>query len=47
MEYLYQSGLNYYFSGGSLIVSNSSCYDSFTNKQLIVKISLDIQINCG
>lgn len=47
MQYLYQNGLNYYFSGGKLIVSNSSCYDSFTNKQLILKIGLDIQINCG
>jgi len=47
LEYLYQSGLNYYFSGGNLIISNSSCYDNFTNKRLNVKIGLDVQINCG
>lgn len=47
LQYLYQNGLNYYLSGGNLIVSNSSCYDNFTNKQLNLSIGLDIQINCG
>ena len=45
--YLYEDGLNYYISGGELIVSNSTCYDDFTNKRLIIKIGLDVQINCG
>jgi hypothetical protein len=45
--YLYENGLNYYISGGELIVSNSTCYDDFTNKRLIIKIGLDVQINCG
>ena len=47
LEYLYQNGLNYYFVGGTLIISNSSCYDNFTNKQLNLNIGLNIQINCG
>jgi hypothetical protein len=47
LQYLYQNGLNYYLSGGNLIVSNSACYDNFTNKQLNLSIGLDIQINCG
>jgi hypothetical protein len=44
---LYQYGLNYYFAGNSLIVSNSTCYDDFTNKTLYLNIGIDIQINCG
>jgi hypothetical protein len=44
---IYQYGLNYYISGGNLIVSNSSCYDNFTNKQLKLYIGLDIKINCN
>jgi len=47
LEYLYQNGLNYSFVGGTLIISNSSCYDNFTNKQLNLNIGLNIQINCG
>jgi hypothetical protein len=47
LQYLYQYGLNYYFSGGVLTISNSSCYDNFTNKQLNLYIGLDLQINCG
>jgi hypothetical protein len=47
LENLYQYGLNYYLSGGNLIVSNSSCYNNFTNKQIKLYIGLDVQINCG
>jgi hypothetical protein len=47
LQYLYQYGLNYYLNGGTLTVSNSSCYDNFTNKQLKLFIGLDIQINCN
>lgn len=44
---LYQYGLNYYFIGSSLVVSNSTCYDDFTNKKLYLNIGMDIQINCN
>ena len=44
---LYNFGLNYYFSGSKLIISNSSCYDDFTNKTLYLNIGINIQINCG
>jgi hypothetical protein len=44
---LYQYGLNYYFAGNTLVVSNSTCYDDFTNKTLYLNIGIDIQINCG
>jgi hypothetical protein len=44
---LYQFGLNYYFAGSTLIISNSSCYDDFTNKTLYLNMGVDIQINCG
>ena len=44
---LYGYGLNYYFSGNSLVISNSSCYDDFTNKTLYLNIGVDIQINCN
>jgi hypothetical protein len=47
LENLYQYGLNYYLSSGNLIVSNSSCYGDFTNKQIKLYIGLDVQINCG
>jgi len=47
LELLYQDGLNYYLSGGNLIISNSSCYDDFNNKQIKLYIGLDVQINCG
>jgi len=46
-QYLYQYGLNYYFTGGKLKISNSSCYDDFTNKQLNLSIGLDINIVCA
>jgi hypothetical protein len=43
---LYNYGLNYYFAGSTLIVSNSTCYDNFTNKTLYLNIGVDLQINC-
>jgi hypothetical protein len=46
LEGLYNYGLNYYFSGNQLVISNSSCYDDFTNKKLYLNIGVDIQINC-
>ena len=47
LSVLYQFGLNYYFSGNTLIVSNSTCYDDFTNKKLYLNIGINVQINCG
>jgi hypothetical protein len=47
LQYLYQYGLNYYFSGGVLTISNSSCYDNFTNKQINLNVGIDLEINCG
>ncbi len=47
LQTLYNYGLNYYFSGNTLIVSNSSCYDDFTNKTLYLNIGINVQINCG
>ena len=44
---LYDYGLNYYFSGKGLVISNSTCYDDFTNKKLYLNIGVDIQINCN
>jgi hypothetical protein len=46
LQYLYQYGLNYYFTGGVLTISNSTCYDDFTNKRLNLSIGLDINIVC-
>jgi hypothetical protein len=43
---LYNYGLNYYLAGNTLIISNSTCYDDFTNKTLYLNIGVDIQINC-
>ena len=43
---LYNYGLNYYFSGNNLIVSNSSCYDNFSASTLYLNIGIDIDINC-
>jgi hypothetical protein len=43
---LYNYGLNYYLAGNTLIVSNSTCYDNFTNKNLYLNIGINIQINC-
>jgi len=47
LETLYQHGLNYYFAGNTLIVSNSTCYDDFTNSILSLNIGINIQINCN
>jgi hypothetical protein len=47
LQNIYQFGLNYYISGGNLIVSNSTCYDNFTNKRLKLYIGLEIEINCN
>jgi hypothetical protein len=47
LEMLYQHGLNYYFAGNSLIVSNSTCYDDFTNSTLSLNIGINIEINCN
>ena len=44
---LYNSGLNYYFSGKTLIISNSTCYDDFTNKKLYLNIGINVSINCN
>ena len=43
---LYNYGLNYYLAGNTLVISNSTCYDDFTNKTLYLNIGVDIQINC-
>ena len=43
---LYNYGLNYYLAGNTLIVSNSTCYDDFTNKTLYLNIGVNININC-
>jgi len=47
LENLYNYGLNYYFSGNVLVISNSSCYDDFTNKKLYINIGVELQINCN
>jgi len=47
LETLYQHGLNYYFAGSSLVVSNSTCYDDFTNSTLSLNIGINIEINCN
>ncbi len=44
---LYQSGLNYYWDGNTLIISNSTCYDNFTNKILYLNIVINLNINCN
>lgn len=44
---LYEYGLNYYLAGNTLIVSNSTCYDNFTNSTLYLNIGVDLQINCS
>jgi len=46
LDTLYSFGLNYYLAGNSLIVSNTTCYDSFTDKTLYINIGVDIDINC-
>jgi hypothetical protein len=47
LETLYQHGLNYYFAGNTLVVSNSTCYDDFTNSTLSLNIGINIEINCN
>ena len=44
---LYNYGLNFYLAGSTLIVSNSTCYDNFTNSTLYLNIGVDLQINCN
>jgi len=48
LEYLYQNGLNYYIDENNVLtVSNTTCYDDFTDKKLTVNVGVDIQINCS
>lgn len=47
LENLYQYGLNYYYTNNQLIVSNSTCYDNFTNKTLQLNIGIVVDINCN
>jgi len=47
LSMLYTKGLNYYWDGGSLIISNSTCYDDFTNKILYLNIGININITCN
>lgn len=44
---LYNHGLNYYFAGKTLVISNSTCYDDFTNKKLYLNIGINLSINCN
>ena len=46
LENLYLYGLNYYLSGNQLIISNSTCYDDFTDKTLYLNIGVMIDILC-
>lgn len=47
LQALHNYGLNYFFSGNVLTISNSTCYDDFTNKILSLNIGINIQINCS
>ena len=47
LQVLYQYGLNYYLAGSELIVSNSTCYDNFTNSSFRLNIGINISINCN
>jgi hypothetical protein len=47
LQVLYQYGLNYYLAGNELIVSNSTCYDNFTNSSFRLNIGINISINCN
>ena len=47
LQVLYQYGLNYYLAGNELIVSNSTCYDNFTNSSFRLNIGINININCN
>ena len=48
LEYLYQEGLNYFIDENNILtVSNTTCYDEFTDKTLTVNVGVNIQINCS
>lgn len=48
LEYLYQEGLNYFIDENNVLtVSNTTCYDNFTDKTLTVNVGVNIQINCS
>jgi hypothetical protein len=48
LEYLYQEGLNYFIDENNVLtVSNTTCYDEFTDKTLTVNVGVNIQINCS
>ena len=47
LDGLYNVGLNYYKAGNNVIISNSTCYDNFTNKHFYLNIGVDVQINCS
>jgi len=47
LQELYNHGLNYYFAGKTLVISNSTCYDDFTNKKLYLNIGINASINCN
>lgn len=48
LEYLYQEGLNYYIDENNVLtVSNTTCYDEFTDKTLTVNVGVNIEINCS
>jgi len=47
LSVLYQYGLNYYIAGDKLIVSNSTCYDDFTNKRLTLNVGVKVNITCS
>jgi hypothetical protein len=47
LDTLYSFGLNYYLAGNNLVVSNTTCYDDFTNKTFYLNIGVDIDINCN
>jgi hypothetical protein len=46
LDGLYDYGLNYNYAGKTIVISNSSCYDDFTNKKLYLNIGVEIKINC-
>jgi hypothetical protein len=46
LDTLYEYGLNYFKNGTKVIISNSTCYDNFTDKIFYLNIGVDIQINC-
>lgn len=47
LEYLYQDGLNYFIDENNILtVSNTTCYDDFTDKALTVNVGVDVKINC-